>query len=305
MASARRACAGRAGRGSSPSTPWRRCGTSERRSRPFTTPPPAPRRRRAPTTARNTSSSEGSVASTATSDAPPREERRATSAAASRPARRARGAPAPNGATALHARGGRASPLAGARQVPATRHQQPVGHPGALERRRRVERDQPAVDHQADAPAVLRLVEVMGRDEHGGPLAREVADDAPEAPGAPPGPRPRWARRGRRRRAGAGARRRARAAAACRRGARRWSRRRGPEVRRARAASSTRADERLAGEAVGARRRSAGSRAPAGRGRARTSGTCSRWSAFTAPGSVADVVPGHPSPRRRSARGGR
>ena len=117
---------------------------------------------------------------------------------------------------------GRARSRSRARGEPApARHQQPLRDPGALEPRRRVERDQLAVHHEADAAAVLRLVEVVRRHEDGRAAAREVADDAPEGRGARPGPRRRSARRGTPPGAAAGSRRQARAAGGSRRAGRR------------------------------------------------------------------------------------
>jgi hypothetical protein len=51
---------------------------------------------------------------------------------------------------------------------------------GALEGGRGVQRDELAVDHEADAVAVLGFVEVVGGDEDGRAGADELADEAPE-----------------------------------------------------------------------------------------------------------------------------
>ncbi len=150
--------------------PWRRPRRSDRRE-------PARSWRRlpaplAPTTARKTSSSDGS-------SAPPRPRARRRPGAPRRLVR-ARGAPGRPARAArrrtARPRGrprARGAPRRRARQPLAARDEHAVRDPGALERRGRVERDEPAVHHQADARAVLGLVHVVGGDEDGGAPARE------------------------------------------------------------------------------------------------------------------------------------
>ncbi len=126
-----------------------------------------------PTTARNTSSSDGSAGSTFTARAPPARSAAATAGPVQRAGSTRTCSPAPNGATprtpgAAGERGGAADELL------AARHEDAVGHPRPLERGRRVERDEPAVHHEADPAAVLRLVEVVRRHEDG--RARRARD---------------------------------------------------------------------------------------------------------------------------------
>ena len=133
-----------------------------------------------PTTARNTSSSDGAPSSTRTSAAPAARERARHAGGVERArldphvqAGAERLHPEHPGAPAQGSRGREESPAAGEEDLPR--------HPGRLERRGRVERHQTPVDHEADPPTVLGLVQVVRGDEDGRALRRERADEPPEA----------------------------------------------------------------------------------------------------------------------------